>query len=460
MKTWRRGAVAQAGWRAWCALGLASLLGVQASAQEPLLTRVARIQALGKTSAPQDIYDTRVQSPKSAHFSPDGKKLYINALEGGQTLVYSFPELKPLSAISHVFGPEEAELFQGETTVFGYPYFNGKPGAYNHFLGKPVEMAMSHGGKYLWVPYYRRSFDTNASSPSAVAIVDTATDRIVRVMPTGPLPKYVAISPDSRQAVVTHWGDNTLGVLDISAAHPKDFRYTAHWVVERKLPTEGITGNRDNHCGFCLRGTVYTPDGTMLLVTRMGGGGLAGFDTASGRYLGTLTQIVANPRHLVISQDGATLYISGNQSGLVGRYPLAALMQALREADGQRVAGPGGQTLAVGRGVRTIELSPDQRSLYAAINLDAKLARIDLASWTVQAVVDVDPYTVGLAVSPDGKTVVTTSQGHETEGGGQSVGLYRVNERPAERRAEPPVERQAERPAAQPAPRPAQASQP
>ncbi len=407
-------------------LGCALAVGVApASAQE--LTRVARIQALGKTNAPQDIYDTRVQSPKSALFSPDGKKLYINALEGGQTLVYSFPELKPLTAIDHVFGPADAALFQGETTVFGYPYFHGKSGAYNHFLGKPVEMAVSHGGKYLWVPYYRRSFDVNASSPSALAIIDMQTDRIVRVMPTGPLPKYVAISPDSRQAVVTHWGDNTLGVLDISAPDPKAFRYTAHWVVERQLATDGIQGNRDNNCGFCLRGTVYTPDGSTVLVARMGGGGIAGFEAASGRYLGTVTNIVANPRHMVISHDGATLFVSGNQSGQVGRYKLSALLQALREAGGQRVAGPGGQALAVGPGVRTIELSPDQRSLYAAVNLDAKLARIDLASWAVTSAVEVDPYAVGLAVSPDGQAVVTTSQGRDSGGGGgQSVGIYRV----------------------------------
>jgi DNA-binding beta-propeller fold protein YncE len=357
-------------------------------------------------------------------FSQDGKKLYINALEGGQTLVYSFPELQPLKSIDHTFGPADAAIFQNETTVFGYPYFYGKAGQYNHFLGKPVEMAMSHNGKYLWVPYYRRSFDLNASSPSALAIIDMQTDKVVRVMPTGPLPKYVAISPDSRQAVVTHWGDNTLGVLDISAEHPQDFRYSGHWVVERKLPTEGIKGNRDNNCGFCLRGTVYSPDGQTVLVARMGGGGVAGFEAATGRYLGTVTDIVPNPRHMVVSHDGRTLYVSGNQSGLVGRYDLAAVVQALKAAGSQRVAGPGGRSLSVGMGVRTIELSPDQRSLYAAINNDSKLVKIDLSSWSVVARSDVDPFTVGLAVSPDGKTIVTTSQGREMVGG-HSVGLYR-----------------------------------
>jgi hypothetical protein len=406
---------------------LASLCGASGAHAQESLVRVARIQALGKNHMPQaplDIYDTRIQSPKSALFSQDGKKLYINALEGGQTLVYSYPELQPLKSIDHTFGPADAALFQNETTVFAYPYFHGKPGQYNHFLGKPVEMAVSHNGKYLWVPYYRRSFDLNASSPSAMAIIDMQTDKVVRVMPTGPLPKYVAISPDSRQAVVTHWGDNTVGALDISAEHPRDFKYVGHWVVERKLPTEGIKGNRDSNCGFCLRGTVFTPDGQTVLVARMGGGGVAGFEAATGRYLGTVTDIVPNPRHMVISHDGQTLYVSGNQSGLVGRYDLGALVQALKAAGAQRVAGPGGRSLSVGLGVRTIELSPDNRSLYAAINNEARLVKVDLATWSVVARSEVDPFTVGLAVSPDGKAIVTTSQGRDMVGG-YSVGIYR-----------------------------------
>ena len=70
---------------------------------------------------------------------------------------------------------------------------------------------MSHNGRYLWVPYYRRDYDHGATSPSAVSIIDTTTDKIVRVLPTGPIPKYVAISPD-KWAAIAHWGDNTLGV--------------------------------------------------------------------------------------------------------------------------------------------------------------------------------------------------------------------------------------------------------
>lgn len=100
-----------------------------------------------------------------------------------------------------------------------------------------------------------------------------------------------------------------------------------------------------------------------VLVARMGGGGIAGFEAATGRYLGTVLNTPANPRHMVISKDGSEILISGNSSGVVeNRYGLAGLVAALYQANGQRVAGPQGRILAVGTGARTIELSPDQKA--------------------------------------------------------------------------------------------------
>lgn len=87
-------------------------MAASTSAQAELV-RFARIQALGTTNKAGDIYDPRMQSPKSAHFSVDGRKLYINALEGGQTLVYSFPQLQALSIINHQFTDDNANLFKG-----------------------------------------------------------------------------------------------------------------------------------------------------------------------------------------------------------------------------------------------------------------------------------------------------------------------------------------------------------
>jgi DNA-binding beta-propeller fold protein YncE len=404
------------------------LLAATASAHAvEALERYARIQALSAPGKDLDIYDPGISSPKSVAFSSDGSKLYINSLEGEQTLVYSFPQLKPLKQITYRFGKANNALFQGnESTVFGYKYRGYAGPDYNTFSGKPVEMAFSHKGRYLWVPFYRRSFDPRAVSPSAIAIIDTRNDTMVRVMPTGPLPKFVAVSPDSRWVAVTHWGDNTIGLIDTRAESPESFAYARHLVVGSRLNLDSVSGDRDKNCGFCLRGTVFVEDGKTLLVARMGGGGIAGFDVASGSYLGTVSNIVTNPRHIVVSDDQQMLYVSGNQSGQIGRYSLPDILARLKQAKGQVVANRPGEVLNVGKGARTIVLNHRNDELYAAINNQSKLIRINLSKWTIDATVSVDPFAVGLAISPDDRTIVTTSQGRTGLGGGNSVGLYRA----------------------------------
>ncbi|MDR2387643.1 MAG: hypothetical protein LBE80_08695, partial [Deltaproteobacteria bacterium] len=97
--------------------------------------------------------DSHIVSPKSLNFTKDNKKVYINALEGLQTLVYSFPDLKLIKAIDHSFSPQNSNLFKnGETTVFDYPYHHQKNSKQkNVFSGKPVEGVFSHNDRYFWV---------------------------------------------------------------------------------------------------------------------------------------------------------------------------------------------------------------------------------------------------------------------------------------------------------------------
>ena len=393
------------------------------------LELVARFQNYNPNpSNDADHHDTDIYSPKSARFLADGSRVYVNSLEGLETVVYDPRAITKVHTIEHTFGPDDAALFQGMTTVFDYPYMRTSPsGDPNQFSGKPVESALSHNDRYLWVPYYRREFDVGAGSPSAVAVIDTQTNDIVRVLPTGPIPKYVAISPDNRWAAITHWGDNTIAMIDISSGDPAQFQYRdERLVVERILSQEGLTGsNRDAACGFCLRGTTFTPDGETLLVARMGSGGIAGFDVASGAYLGTVDGDRPTPRHLAISPDGQTLYFSSNRSGYVSKTPLAALIAALRGADGGHVQ-HSFDDVFVGGGARTLEVSPDGKWLFAAINGRSQIVVVNAETLEIVSKVRTDSFTVGLAVSPDGRQVWTTSQGKSTRGGGNSVCVYDV----------------------------------
>ncbi len=416
--------------RRWVSFILILIAGTWASAQTLSVSLKAEVrigQGNFAEKRPREIKDPEIYSPKSAKFSADGKKLYINSLEGGKTVVYSWPQLRKLKSISHRFTAKNASLFFGETTTFGYPYFNSPPsGDPNQFMGKPVESELSADGKYLWVPYYRRDWDSSAQSPSAVAIIDTETDRIVRVMPTGPIPKYVVASPDGRYMAIIHWGDNTVALIDVSSGDPIRYQYVAHMTVENKLDQELLGGtDRDDTCGFCLRGSIFSPDSQYLIVGRMGKGGIAGFHIPSRRYLGSIMNVASTPRHLVLGPDGDTLFVSSNWAGAVSKTSLRQLIATLENARGRRVSGPSWKSATIGKGARTLALSPDGRLIFVAINDSAEVVTLDSQSLAVLNRMPVDPYSVGLAVSPDGQAVVVTSQGHSGRGG-NSVNIFSV----------------------------------
>jgi len=317
-----------------------------------LRARIQNYNLKAKDSA--DFINKHIDSPKSANILDEKNKFYIHSLEGCETLVFSLDSFKMLKVIKHSFSAADAGLFH-EKTALGYNF--SYTGNVNVFSGKPVESCFTHNKKYLWVTYYRRSFDANALQPSAVAIIDTECDSIVRVIPTGPLPKMVAASPDGKYLAVTHWGDNTIGILDISSQDPNEFHYVKHFVVDYKLSLEGSGDkpiNRDSECGYCLRGTVFSPDSRYLMVGRMGGGGIAFFDMETMTSMGTLWGMKPNVRHLTIF--GNDLLVSCTKPGFVQKAPVDSLVWYMKN---KKTTYSNWQNAFVGVGVRTIDVSPD-----------------------------------------------------------------------------------------------------
>ncbi len=386
-------------------------------------------QYRSRTASPSDHYDRSINSPKSALFSPDDKKLYVESLEGYETVVYSVDSFEKIKVISHVFGREDSALFQ-DTTVFDYKY-RYRRSDYNIFSGKPVESTFSHGGKYLWVTYYRRSFDKNAVSPSGVAIIDTETDSIVRIMPTGPLPKMIAASPNDKYVAVTHWGDNTIGIIDISSNDPQTFKYVKQFIVDKKMkldfdPEEKV--DRDNGCGFCLRGTVFTPEGDYLLVGRMGGnGGIAIFNMDSLEYKGSVWGMKINIRHLVINNDW--LILSSNIPGYVQKAKYKDVIEARLNSEEKIMYYKTWESVFAGKGLRTISASSDGKYIFACANNDSKIAVVRSSDMKVISEIEVDSFPVGMDLNKKDNLLVVTSQGKGSVGGGNSVMVFKVEYR-------------------------------
>ena len=367
--------------------------------------------------------DQDILSPKSVSFHPDGTRYYVNSLEGGLTVVYDAHSGRKLKAISHRHRQGQGPQWSTPSPYYSFTHYDD--GAQRPFWGKPVESTFSHGGRYLWVPYYRRSFDINAQDPSAVAIIDTRTDSIVRMMETGPLPKMITCSHNGQLIAVTHWGNNTVGLIDITDGRPEQWHHLTPIAVGSELKldfslTEHI--DRDKESGLKLRGTAFTPDDRYLLVGCMGGGGIAVIDVEGREYLGLIGGIY-NARHLITGQG--YLYASCNVSGLVMRIPLDSITAAIQRKRGRSIKAGGWQTCQVDRGARTIELSPSGRFLFAACNTTSSVNVVDTRSMLVIATITVDSYPVGLDISQDGRLLVTTSQGHNGHGG-NAVNLFSI----------------------------------
>lgn len=398
---------------------------------EVKLKLVARIQAYNPTPTNRnDFYDTSIYSPKSAHIlekiinGKPVKKLYINSLEGGVTAVYDMNDsLKKITVISHTFTKADSGLFH-ETNFPGYSFKPGRVDT-NVFMGKPVEMCLSNNDKYLWVPYYRRAYDTLAQEPSAMAIIDVDSDKIVRVMPTAPLPKMVACSPDDKLIAVTNWGDNTVHLIDISSGDPNKFQYVAHFVVDYKLKLDFTTKvDRDVACGLCLRGTVFTPDSNYLFVGRMGGGGIAVFDVKGKKYLGSIFGTKANVRHLVIHGD--YLYLSSNNDGVVEKTRWKALLNFfLNNQPKKNIQYRNWKLAFTGQGARTITVTADGKYLFANANNESKISIVRTADMKTIGSIRADPYPVGMTMDKSNKYLIVTAQGRHDKGG-NSVMVYEI----------------------------------
>lgn len=374
-----------------------------------------------------DTYDPDINSPKSATFSRDGKKVYVNSLEGCKTVVYDVATRKKLKTIEHKFDSGEGPLWNQPS---GYYTFTHYPdGATRSFRGKPVEEALTPDGRYMFVPYYRRDFDLNAQDPSALAVIDTKTDEIVRMIETGPLPKMVRVSHDGKLLAITHWGDNTVGLLDISDKNPANWKHRQPVVIGNKLNLNYSLSravNRDSGSGFLLRGTVFLPGDSLLLVSGMAGP-LNVIDVKSGQWIGTFPAF-SNVRHLTLHND--LLYMSRNSAGEVMTVPVENIVKAIKEgrASGSRqFKASGARSVKVGGGARTLKVSPSGKYIFVACNSSSAVYIVSTEDMKVIGSITADSFPVGLDVSPDGSMVVTTSQGVRGSGGGNAVNFFEVD---------------------------------
>jgi YVTN family beta-propeller protein len=223
-----------------------------------------------------------------------------------------------------------------DTVDFGVFGVAGHPGI-SH--GAPVEAAFTPDGRDVYVSNYSMygagfgPEGTDTCTPASgynddylyrVNVARLVIDQVIKV---GPVPKYVAVSPDGRYVLVSNWCGYDLSVVD---------RATGQEI--HRIPL-----------GPYPRGISITPDSRTAYVAVMGTSNIAAIDLRSFA-VSWLYGVGSGPRHIVMSPDAHYLYATLNGAGRIAKIDLAT-----RTVVGR--VGTGSQP-------RSMAISPDGTALY------------------------------------------------------------------------------------------------
>jgi YVTN family beta-propeller protein len=217
--------------------------------------------------------------------------------------------------------------------------------------GSPVEAAVAPDGQDVYVSNYKiygsgwnpvADDDCNRGDwdDSFVYRIDTTTYEIEAVIPTGAVPKFLAVSPDGSRVVVSNWCGFDVSIIDTA--------------TDSEITRVDV--------GRHPRGVAITADSRYAYVTVMGEAKIVVIDLASNAIVNTVPDAGTTPRHLVLSPDERYLYVSNNLQNLV------------RKIDLQLGVTVG--TASTGNGTRTMAMSDDGESLYVVNYHDGTVSKV------------------------------------------------------------------------------------
>ena len=233
--------------------------------------------------------------------------------------------------------------------------------------GAPVESAPTSDGEFVYVSNYHMYGDAFGPQPtdscgntgwdnSFVYRVDSETLEIDQVIEVGATPKFLAVSPDDRWIVVSNWCS-----FDAS-------------IIDTELGVEVARVNMGRH----PRGVAISSDSSTAYVTQMGGTDIAKIP------LGDL--------------DGAGSQTPGPYGTIIPTAPELEI-EWLRD---------------IGRGPRTVLLSPDDSTLFVTLNGEGTVVKVDAESGEVLETVRTGDAPRSMAISSDGEALYVVNYDSDT----------------------------------------------
>ena len=234
--------------------------------------------------------------------------------------------------------------------------------------GNVVESVLSPDGATLYVSNFRRG---------SVQFIDLQTKTVTQEIKTGENPKVLALSPDGKTLFAANWSSNSVAQIDTEKAE-----------VVRTL-----------HVGRQPRGMAVATSGTLYVANFWGesidvftGLGPAG----AAEPTRTRTKTCKVPRHLALSPDEQTLYVSCLTASQLVAYD-AASMKVVHRAQ-------------IGRAPKSISVSADGKYVYSADYGESRsVTVVDTSDFTARVfpVPGMDRGS-GVVVTADGKHALVT----------------------------------------------------
>ena len=272
-----------------------------------------------------------------------------------------------------------------------------------HVGKRPRGLVASSDGRRLYVA---------VGDDNRIAIVDTATRKLLRSFPT-PDPETFALSPDERDMFIANENDSLMSQIRIADGR-----------VLRQVQVGGEP-----------EGTAVSPDGKLVVQASETGSMAHVIDAATGAVKSNLI-VDTRPRYIAFTPDGSRFWVSSEVRGTVTVFDAASLKPAgkidfdsagltnnIIQAVGTRFTRDGRRAfVALGRGklvaevdpaslkiVRTwpvglrawnLALSPDESRLYTADGLDGTMSVIDLKTNSARAPVKLGGKPWGIVAVP------------------------------------------------------------
>ncbi len=210
---------------------------------------------------------------------------------------------------------------------------------------------------------------------NAVAVIDTASNRVLSTIAVPKGPHGLVVTPDGRKVYVSSDGDSTVTVIDTA--------------TDRAVGTVDVGPNP--------HGLAVSADGRVVLVSAWGANQAIFIDTATDRVVGRVP--VAQAHNGTLSTDGRVAWVGSQQQGALAlvRIDVPGLKEAAR--------------VPLDRTPRALDLSPDGRRLYFTVAGLAAVQVLDTATNQVTGQIAVGASPHQAPFTRDGRWALVPSQG-------------------------------------------------